>query len=118
MSDSETTVAQLRDRLWAFASEREWFKFHKPKNLAMAIAIEAAELMEHFQWVDVGESEKMCFDQERLDAVSQELADVICYALSLANVLAIDVSNAVAAKVEHNSRKYPADAFRGRYERA
>ena len=115
MSDADTTVERLRDAMRAFVAEREWEKFHTPKNLAMSLAIEAAELMEHFQWLGSADSRAVAASPDVLAEVADELADVLCYALSLANVLQIDVSSAVLGKLEKNALKYPAERFRGRY---
>lgn len=118
MSDRDTTVEQLRDAVRNFVAQRAWEQFHSPKNLAMSLAIEVAELMEHFQWLDVDESRKLCNDPRRREQVRQELADVLCYALALANVLDLDLSQAVRDKLQRNAEKYPADKFYGRYEPA
>jgi dCTP diphosphatase len=115
MSDSLETVAALRDAVRLFVDERRWGKFHAPKNLSMALAIEAAELMEHFQWLTVEESRAVREDAMRRAAVGDELADVVCYALALANELELDVSQAVRAKMLKNAAKYPVDEFRGRF---
>ncbi len=115
MNDADTTIEMLRERVRAFVAEREWQKYHTPKNLAMSLAIEAAELMEHFQWLDPAESHELARSAHAVAAVADELADVLCYALSLANALGIDVSSATVAKLEKNALKYPADRYRGRY---
>jgi NTP pyrophosphatase (non-canonical NTP hydrolase) len=115
MSDADTTIESLRQAMRAFVAERQWEKFHTPKNLAMSLAIEAAELMEHFQWLEPAESHATADSPETKAEIADELADVLCYALSLANVLQIDVSNAVLGKLWKNALKYPADRFRGRY---
>lgn len=81
----------------------------------MALAIEAAELMEHFQWLDSQESLAVAQDAQRRAAVAEELADVVCYALALANALGIDVSDAVRDKMVKNAQKYPAEEYRGRW---
>ncbi|HHW43630.1 MAG TPA: nucleotide pyrophosphohydrolase [Desulfotomaculum sp.] len=112
MPDENTTVKQLRDLMAAFVFEREWEQFHTPKNLAMSIAIEAAELMELFQWADG----KVPLEENKLAALRQELADVIIYCLALANVTGIDISGAVMEKIKMNAGKYPVDRYRGRYE--
>jgi NTP pyrophosphatase (non-canonical NTP hydrolase) len=117
MSDSTTTVAQLREILRQFVDERDWRKFHAPKNISMALAVEAAELMEHFQWVDAEASRDFANDPDKLKAVGEELADVIGYGLALANELGIDVADAIRSKMVKNRLKYPADEFRGRYRR-
>lgn len=115
MRDSQTTMAQLRQLVREFVDERDWRQFHTPKNLSMSLSIEAAELMEHFQWLTAKESRSLADDPPRLEEVSDELADVICYAIAMANELNIDIAAALARKMEKNRQKYPADEFRGRY---
>ena len=117
MSDEKATVAELRQAVQAFVDERDWRRFHTPKNLAMSLAIEAAELMEHFQWLDVDESILRGRDPVRRGEIADEIADVCCYLLSLVNALDLDLSAAVRDKLVKNALKYPADAFRGRSER-
>ncbi|HZL89497.1 MAG TPA: nucleotide pyrophosphohydrolase [Pirellulaceae bacterium] len=113
--DSSTTLAELRDTIRRFVEERDWRQFHSPKNLSMSLAIEAAELMEHFQWIDIAQSRAAARDPAKLAAIQDELADVLCYALALANELDIDLAAAVRAKMIKNAAKYPADEYRGRY---
>lgn len=115
MNDSATTVSQLRESVRRFVDQRDWQQFHCPKNLAMALAIEAAELMEHFTWIDVDESRAVVDDPAKLDAIGEELADVLSYTLALANSLDIDISSTHRAKMEKNAVKYPVDKFRGRF---
>ncbi len=115
MSDEETTIGDLRRLMDQFVSERDWHQFHTPKNLVMSLSIEAAELMEHFQWLDAQESRALSKDSQKLTAVGEELADVVCYTLALANELGLDVSQAVRDKMIKNARKYPAQEFRGRW---
>ena len=115
MSDADTSIETLRQAMRAFVAERAWEKYHTPKNLVMSLAIEAAELMEHFQWLDTNESREIADSPQAVAEVADELADVICYALSLADVLHIDVSDAVLEKLHKNTLKYPVDRFRGRY---
>lgn len=117
MNDATTTVAELRAIIRDFVDERDWQQFHAPKNLSMALAIEAAELMEHFQWLDVEASRELPRDAERLAAAAEELADVLGYGLALANELGIDVAETIRAKMVKNAIKYPAGEFRGRYGR-
>ncbi|MDA0657539.1 MAG: nucleotide pyrophosphohydrolase [Planctomycetota bacterium] len=107
MSDNETTVQELRNLVDRFVAERSWQKHHAPKNLSMALAIEAAELMEHFQWLDVDASRDIVHDTETLQAVGEELADVVCYAIALANTLKLDLSTTIAKKMRKNELKYP-----------
>jgi dCTP diphosphatase len=114
MSDAETTVAELRELVRTFVEQRDWRQFHAPKNLAMSLAIEAAELMEHFQWISTEKSREIAAEPGELAEVSDELADVLCYALAMANQLDIDLSAAIRGKMIKNEEKYPADEFRGR----
>ena len=113
-ADPDTTVQALREMVRDFVSERQWEKFHAPKNLAMALAIEAAELMEHFQWIDVADSRRVADDDQKRAAAGEELADVLCYALALANELGLDVSQAMRAKMVKNRQKYPVPRYLGR----
>jgi NTP pyrophosphatase (non-canonical NTP hydrolase) len=114
-TDAETTVASLRAMVERFVAERDWHRFHAPKNLSMALAIEAAELMEHFQWIDAGASREVTRDAAKLAEIGEELADVLCYAMALANELELDIATAMRAKMAKNAEKYPAEEFRGRY---
>ena len=114
MSDPETTIAELRALVHDFVERRDWRQFHAPKNLAMSLAIEAAELMEHFQWISTEQSRKIATEPGELAEVSDELADVLCYALAMANELGIDLSTAIRSKIVKNEKKYPAEEFRGR----
>ena len=116
-ADSTTTVADLRKLVADFVAERDWSQFHSPKNVSMALAIEAAELMEHFQWLTTDASRDLATEPEKLAEVGEELADVIGYSFALANELGLDISTAVRAKMAKNAEKYPADKYRGRYER-
>src|SRR5262245_3085361 len=116
-TDEQTTIAELRENLRRFVEERQWRPYHTPKNLAMALAIEAAELMEHFQWLTPDEALAVPSQPQKLAAVGEELADVIGYALALANELNLDVATTIRAKMLKNERKYPAEQYRGRYEK-
>ena len=116
MSDSTTTIAELRELVARFVAERDWQQFHSPKNLSMSLAIEVAELMEHFQWIDIADSRLAADDPAKLAAIREELADVLCYALALANELNLDLSDAVRDKMVKNAEKYPAEKSRGRYD--
>ena len=115
MTDKTTTIAELRALLTDFIAQREWQRYHDAKNLAMSIAIETAELMEHFQWVRNDELEALLDSPQRRAEIVEEIADITCYVLSLANALDIDLSAAVEAKIGKNARKYPVEQFRGRY---
>lgn len=117
MNDAQTRVQELRALIAEFVAAREWERYHDPKNLAMSIAIEAAELMEHFQWVRSEELARLLGDETLRGEVRDELADVVCYVLALANVLDVDLSAAVSEKVKKNSVKYPAERYRGNYHK-
>jgi dCTP diphosphatase len=116
-SDDTTTLTELRKLVADFVAERDWSQFHSPKNVSMALAIEAAELMEHFQWLTTDASRDLVNEPEKLAAIGEELADVIGYSFALANELGLDVATTVRAKMVKNAQKYPADKYRGRYER-
>ena len=117
MSDETTTIAELRRAVADFVAEREWQKYHDPKNLAMSIAIEVAELMEHLQWLRSDQLEAALAEQHIRAGIREELADVICFALAFANAADIDIAQAVREKLEKNAAKYPVEQFRGHYER-
>lgn len=112
-SDSHTAVQELRQIVKTFVDQRDWRQFHTPKNLSMSVAIEAAELMEHFQWLTPDESQQL--SPEKLDEVGEEMADVFCYLLALANELDLDLSAALENKMVKNRLKYPVPEFRGRF---
>src|SRR5438045_2532161 len=105
MSDSSATVAELREVVRRFVDERDWRQFHSPKNLSMSLAIEAAELMEHFQWIDTAESRRIGEEPAKLAEVRDEIADVLCYVLALANELDLDLSAAIRDKMVKNAAK-------------
>ena len=117
MTDDTTTVAELRAAIAAFVAERDWDQFHSPKNLAMSLAIEAAELMEHFQWITIDESRALASDATKREAAGEELADVLSYVLAMANALDLDLAETFRNKLAKSAKKYPADLSRGRYER-
>jgi NTP pyrophosphatase (non-canonical NTP hydrolase) len=115
LTDAETTVGEIKARVLAFARERDWEQFHAPKNLSMALAAEAGELMEHFLW-DTPEASraKVTDDAARRAKIEEELADVVIYALEFANMTGIDVAAAIERKMAHNAAKYPLDKAKGR----
>jgi len=102
-TDADTTIQELKDARTQFCDERGWSRHHTPRNLSISIAIEAAELMEHFQWGDYSKRNK----QE----IASELADILSYTLSLADKLEIDLSTAFRDKLEHVKKKYPVEIF-------
>jgi NTP pyrophosphatase (non-canonical NTP hydrolase) len=115
MSDTTTTVSQLRDAWAQFVAEREWQQFHSPKNLVMALSVEVSELMEHFLWIDNSTSHQVALDAAVREQVSDELADVAGVVFALCNALNLDLSDAIANKMAKNVVKYPVEKSRGRY---
>ena len=117
MTDSSTTLADLKTRVLAFARERDWEQFHAPKNLSMALAAEAGELMEHFLWATPEQSQAVARDPAKRRKIEDELADVVIYALEFANVASMDVAAAIARKMTDNAQKYPVEKSRGRSDK-
>jgi dCTP diphosphatase len=111
--DNQTTLQDVKDAMSRFAEERDWLQFHAPKNLAMGTAIEAAELMEHFQWLEVDASRKLLDDPVKREAIQEELADVLLFVVQFASVTGIDLAQAAADKLVKNAQKYPVDKARG-----
>ena len=105
------SLDQLRDSLRQFAAERDWDQFHSPKNLAMALAVEAAELLERFQWVTEEDSKRL--PPAELAAVREEMADVLNYLVRLADKLDVNLLEAAREKIALNAQKYPVDKARG-----
>ena len=105
------SLDQIKTRLRDFATARDWDQFHSPKNLAMALIVEAAELVEHFQWLT--EEQSQTLPPDKLAEVEQEIADIQIYLIRLADKLGVDMEKAVNAKIKLNEEKYPADKVRG-----
>jgi dCTP diphosphatase len=116
-TDATTTIADLKDRVLAFSRERDWEQFHSPKNLSMALAAEAGELMEHFLWADAGGSRDRCRETARRQKIEEEIADVVIYSLEFANVTGIDLAASIEAKLAANAQKYPVEKARGRSDK-
>lgn len=112
MSMKDPAFEHIRQQVQKFARERDWEQFHTPKNLAMALSVEVAELMEHFQWLQTGQVDQL--SAEQLAEITDEIADVQVYLIRLADKLAVDIPTAVAAKMVKNAEKYPADKVRGK----
>lgn len=117
MTDPTTTLADLKTRVLAFARERDWEQFHAPKNLSMALAAEAGELMEHFLWTTPEQSATVVQDPAKRRKIEDELADVVIYALEFANIAGMDVAGAIERKMADNARKYPVEKSRGRSDK-
>ncbi len=118
MNGERWNLAPLVHRLLAFRDERNWRQFHRPKELAAALAIEAGELQEIFLWKEMETAEEVLRDRERVNRVKEELADCAIFLLLLANDLEIDLAEAVSHKIDANARRYPADRHRGRAVKA
>lgn len=114
IGDDEATVGDLRRAVAAFVAARDWEQFHTPQHLSTAIATEAAELMEQFQWLTNEEAAAAMGSEEARAAVRDELADVLIYGLGLANALGLSVTGVVLSKLERNEERFPAEAWRGR----
>jgi NTP pyrophosphatase (non-canonical NTP hydrolase) len=109
------TIGELQSALRAFAHERDWEQFHSPKNLAAALAVEAGEVLEHFQWLS--EAESAALDDARRHAVALELADVLLYLVRLADRLDVDLMASAREKLAINAEKYPVERARGSHRK-
>lgn len=109
--NEQSDLLMLRDRLRVFADERDWNQFHSPKNLSMALMVEVAELMEHFQWLSEAQSGNLAADKK--SAVKDELADILLYLVRISDKLGVDLLEAALLKIAKNSEKYPAIKVRG-----
>lgn len=107
----KTDLKTIRDRLREFTAARDWDRFHSPKNLAMALSAEAAEVIEHFQWLS--ETQSAALSPEKRAEVAAELADVLLYLVRLADKLDVDLAEAAARKIAENDKRYPSDKVRG-----
>ncbi len=112
--DDTTTVQDLKTVVDNFVDDRDWAQFHSPKNLSMALAVEASELMDLFKWKTVEEAQEEMKDKLLEDA-ADELADIMIYSIAFANRNGIDIAKAVTSKMEKNKAKYPADQFKGKF---
>ncbi|HEU5081615.1 MAG TPA: nucleotide pyrophosphohydrolase [Opitutaceae bacterium] len=117
LTDQNTSLAVLKNRILAFAQERDWEQFHSPKNLSMALAAEAGELMEHFLWASPADSKEITLNSPKRQRIEEELADVIIYALEFANVARVDVTAAIEKKMAANAAKYPVEKAKGRSDK-
>jgi dCTP diphosphatase len=116
-SDENTTIGELKREVKKFSGEREWLKYHNPKDLAISISIEASELLEHFQWLTDEEIERCLSNPRDFNEMKSELADVVNYSLALSNRLGIDISTCLLDKIKDNERKYPVSKVKGNYKK-
>lgn len=117
MQDHETRLQEIKDLVLDFSKARDWEQFHSPKNLSMAIAAEAAELMEHFLWQSPEQSRADMAEGDIRDMAGEELADVLIFAIQFANMTGIDLSAVIEAKMQRNAEKYPVEKARGRSDK-
>jgi len=106
-------LEEIRVRLAEFAKVRNWEQFHSPKNLAMALAVEAAELLEIFQWLTEQQSNNIKDDEKEMALIREEIADIFIYLIRLSDKLGVDIEQAVTAKIAKNDQKYPIKLSRG-----
>ena len=111
------TLDEIKKKIKLFVQARDWEKFHSPKNISMSIAIEAAELMEHFQWLTVEQSKKMLKDKNRREEIEDELADIAIYVLDFCNVSGVNIDKAILRKLEKSSKKYPVHLVKGKADK-
>lgn len=116
-SDERTTVKELKDCIQSFIKERDWGKYHKLKDLAISISIEASELLELFQWLQDNEISYQLKESNFKDRIKEELSDVVIYSLSLSNALNLNLSEAIIEKIKHNKVKYPVEKVKGKYRK-
>jgi len=109
------TIQELTSRILKFRDERDWKKYHTPRNLAISLVIELGELLEHFQWKEDNEILELVRDSARKEKVGEELADVAIYLFLLSYELGIDLEDAILKKITKNEERYPVDLVKGRY---
>ena len=114
MSDTNAKIEDLKVEIQDFLRERDWERFHNPKDLAEGICVEAAELLQLFQWMSPDEVHRFQNDPAKVKQLKEELADVFIYCLSMANAMDIDLASSVIHKLEINRKKYPAEVYRGK----
>ena len=112
MGDKITVINELKRKVEQFIKDRNWEQYHSPKNLSMSIAIEAAELMERFQWLEGVNSYNI--SKKEKQAIEEEVADIAIYLLDFCNILGIDLSSSIAAKLKRNGKKYPIGLVKGK----
>lgn len=116
-NDNQVTVGELRRKMAEFVRERDWEQFHNAKNLAMALASEAGELLEPFLWLEAKELDATLAEPAKRKAIEDELADVFLYGLAFANATQIDISAAIERKMAQNAEKYPIERAKGRADK-
>ena len=114
---SKATLNHLKGKIKRFVQGRNWEQFHSPKNLSMSLSIEAAELMEHFQWTNtVEEAVKILKDKRKRSEIEDEVADIAIYLIDFCNMYSVDLEKAILRKINKNAKKYPAKIVKGKIE--
>ena len=117
MNDGQTNILNLKEMVRSFIEERDWAKYHNPKDIAISISIESSELLELFQWVEDTDVKHLTTDPKKREQMADELADIVIYCLSLSNSADIDLSQAITTKIKKNIAKYPIDKIKGKYKK-
>jgi NTP pyrophosphatase (non-canonical NTP hydrolase) len=117
IKDEYVDFESLKEKVGRFVRERDWEKYHNPKDIAIAISVEAGELLEIFQWMKEAEVNKIGENGQLMEKIEGELADILNYCMSLANVLDIDLARIIVAKLKEAERKYPKDKFKGTWKK-
>jgi NTP pyrophosphatase (non-canonical NTP hydrolase) len=115
--DNLITMNELKARVNQFIQDREWKKYHTPKDLAISIVLESSELLEIFQWLKEDEVEELIKNPEKIKKIESELADIMVYCLSLSNRLGTDLSETIIEKIRENEKKYPVEKVKGKYRK-
>ena len=111
---SKITLDEIKQKIKQFVKERDWEQYHSPKNLSMSIAIEAAELMEHFQWLTIEQSKELLRDNKKREEIEDELADITIFILDFCNMFNIDIEKSILRKLNKSAKKYPAHIVKGK----
>jgi len=111
------SIQEIKSKIEEFVRDRNWGQYHSPKNISMSIAIEAAELMEHFQWLTIEQSKKLLKDKIKREAIEDELADIAIYVLDFCNAFDINIEKSILRKLEKSSKKYPIHLAKGRADK-
>ena len=111
--DNSANIQEIKEKIKAFIKERDWEQYHHPKELAISLSLEAAELLELFQWKEKQDLEDLKKDKELMIKLKEELADIMIYAIDIANYTDIDISESIIKKLKKNSEKYPIEKAKG-----
>ncbi|MDD5099076.1 MAG: nucleotide pyrophosphohydrolase [Candidatus Colwellbacteria bacterium] len=114
MKDYDITLQEIKSRIKQFIKERDWEQFHSPKNISMSIAIEAAELMEHFQWLTIEQSKQLLKNKKKREEIEDELADIAIYIIDFCNLFNIDIGKSIVRKLDKSAKKYPVYLVKGK----